>query len=128
MGRHRADNQYDGEAANHGDGTAVDRIDGVAKEHVDNCQAYAPYEASPYRGGGDALPIETQHEGSEESTCQRTSGDTHELGNEGGGIQGDEQGDGDEEHNQHTHHHYLTALYFLGYYIVDSSFLHFARQ
>ena len=34
VGCHRADNQYDGEAANHGDGTTVDRIDGVAKETV----------------------------------------------------------------------------------------------
>ncbi len=58
MGRHHTDNQHDGETANHGDSTAVDRIDGVAKEHIDDSQTNAPYETSPYRGGGDAFPVE----------------------------------------------------------------------
>ena len=60
------------EASYHSEGTAVNRVDGVAHEHVDDSNAHTPGEAGPYRGRGDAAPVETQHEGSEEGSGQGT--------------------------------------------------------
>ena len=46
---HKADDEDNGEAADHGDGTTINRIDGVAHEHVDHREADAPDEACPMR-------------------------------------------------------------------------------
>ena len=68
--REEADKPADGETAHHGDGSTVDGIDGIAHKHIDNRKTYTPDETSPDRGSGDATPVETQHEGSEERTCE----------------------------------------------------------
>ena len=101
----KADKEYNWESAQHGDGTTVDGIDRVTHQHVDDRQTNTPKEAGPYAGGGDATPIETKHEGSEECTSQCSPRNTHQLGDERWWIQGDKQGDGDEKHNQYAHHH-----------------------
>ena len=107
------DEPDDRETAHHGDGTTVDRIDGIADEHVHHRKSHTPDKAGPDRGGGNTTPVETQHERSQEGTSQGTPRDTHQLGDERRRIQGDEQGDGDEEHDEHTHHHDLTTLHLL---------------
>ena len=86
-----ADEPDDGEAADHRDGTAVDGIDGVAGKHVDHRETHAPDKAGPDGSRRDPTPGESQHERSEERTGQSAPRDTHELGNERRGIQGDEQ-------------------------------------
>ena len=126
--RQQADQEDDREAANHGDGTTVDGIDGVAQQHVDDRKADTPHEAGPDAGCGDTTPVETQHERSQEGSCQCTPRDSHELGDERRGIEGDEQRDDDEEHDEHAHHHYLTALYLLGDDVVDGTLLNLSRQ
>ena len=128
LGCHEADNPDDGEAADHGDGAAVDGVDGVAHHHVDHGEAHAPDEAGPDAGGGDAAPVESQHEGCQEGAGQGSPRDAHKLGDERGRVQCDEQRDGDEEHDQYAHHDDLAALNLLGHDVVDGAFLDLAGQ
>ena len=126
--RYETGNPADGETADHSDGTAVDGVDGVACQHIDNRQTDAPNEAGPDGDACDATPVETEHEGSEECACQCTPRDTHELCDERRGIQRDEQRDGYEEHDEHTHDDDLATLNLLGNSIVDRTFLYLAGQ
>ena len=121
-----ADKDDNGEAADHSDGTAVDGVEGgiFAQQHIDDGEADTPDEACPDGGGGHAAPVESQEEGSQEGTCQSTPTDAHELGNEGGRIEGDEHGDDDEEDDEHTHDDYLAAFNLLGYLVVDFTTFH----
>ena len=52
---------------------------------------------------GDPFGVQTVHKGSQEGTCQRAPGNTHQLCDESGRIEGDHDGEYDEESNQHTH-------------------------
>ena len=89
--RQQTDKPHNGEAADHRDGTTVDGVDGVAQKHVDNSETNAPDETCPDRGGGDATPVKTKHEGSKESTSKSSPRDTHQLGNERWRIQSNHQ-------------------------------------
>ena len=126
--RQEADDPDYWEAAYHSDGTAVDGVDGVACQHVDDCQTDAPNEAGPDGDAGDSTPVETEHEGGEECACQCTPRDTHELCDERRGIQRDEQRDGYEEHDEHTHDDDLATLNLLGNSIVDRALFYLAWQ
>ena len=126
--RQQADKYDDREAANHGDGTAVDGVDGVAQQHVDDRKADTPHEAGPDGDAGDTTPVESQHERSQEGSCQCTPRDTHELSDERGGIEGDEQRDDDEEHDEHAHDNDLTALNLLRHDVVDGTLFNLTRQ
>ena len=121
---HKADDEDNGEAADHGDGTTVDGVDGVAHEHVDHCEADTPDEACPYGSGGDAAPVETQEEWCEEGTSQSAPTDTHELGDECWRIEGDEHGNGDEEDDEHTHDDDLATLNLLCHFVINRTTLH----
>ena len=127
LGEQTHDNHH-GEAADHGDGTTVDGVDGIANEHVDHCEAYTPNEACPDAGAGNTTPVEAQHKRSQEGTSQSAPRDTHELGNERRRVEGDEQGDGNEEHDEHAHHNHLTTLDSLGHDIIDGTILYLTRQ
>ena len=124
-----ADEEDNGEAADHGDGTAVDGVgDGIVGEHVHDDEADTPDVAGPHGGRGDTLPVEAEEEGGEEGSCQGSPTDAHELGDEGGGIEGDEQGNGDEEDDEDTHHHHLAALDVAFHTVVNLARLHFVRR
>ena len=121
---HKADDEDNGEAADHCDGTTINWVDRVAHEHVDEGEAYTPDEACPNRSCGDATPVETQEEWCEEGTCQSTPTDTHELGNECWWVEGDEHGDGDEEDDEHAHDDHLATLNLLSHFVVNLATLH----
>ena len=72
--------------------------------------ADAEGEARPDCGRRYALPVEAVHERREERTGEAAPGDTHHLGDECRRVEGQSDGDDDEDGDQHTHDDELRLL------------------
>src|SRR5699024_1678662 len=108
----QAHHRHDDQSRQHAEGAGVDGglKDGRevgAEEDVGQHDHGGEEEAGPAGGGGGPLPVQAEEEGGQEGAGQGAPAYAHELGDEGdvGAVLDDGQnhGDGDEDHHQAPH-------------------------
>ena len=80
------------------------------QEHIGYGDADAGNKAGPHGGPGHALPVQAIEEGGQESACQRSPGDSHKLGDEIRGIQGQDDANEDKKDDQNLHEQKLGSI------------------